>query len=603
MRIGINSLVEEFARNRRAIIIAPTGYGKTVASPLILRIAREKEIAYGLIHVVPLRALVREIYKDKFKNLEFKVGYQSMDYLDEMDKSPYFLRELVVTTLDSYVFNIFKVPIAEAIKIFKTVSQGHWYPVLMSILTSVTVFDEAHIYTGDVDESISLELIYAVLKFLTDINLPFVIETATMSSNILINILDITTGGNYSTLPIIYVGKENLQVKRFKEKGIRVNIIEDHEFDEKHSFSWTTKIVNEAEAIKLAGDICNSEVVIIIRNTVRKAIKTFDELSNKCTDIVLIHGSLSNKDRKNAEQRLEEIVNNGTGAIVATQVVEAGIECNARIMITDSAPISNIVQRAGRLCREKYEGTFKECHNNGAEVYIIKPDRERKGKIDVYQAKRVRYAYDLIKKTIETGKSINWRLLHGLEKERSFADLMENEPHIQIKHPISSIKTHILLKYLKSDAIPWLLLDSLGIVPIIRKASMIRIAFNVSNNSTVKKFDDVEYVVVSFEKLISYEAKRIGKGDTCLLYDSEDRVLAVIATPQKNNWILRISPLRKLTKNYIVNFEKQYKKVINAKMLYKLLEVEDYKEMGTIVFLLGNPKCYEKRRGLKTWSR
>ncbi|MEZ0346148.1 MAG: DEAD/DEAH box helicase family protein, partial [Infirmifilum sp.] len=89
--------------SRLVAIFAPTSYGKTVASPYILKELERRGLASRLIHVVPTRALLREVFKEKFARaageLGYSAAYQSMDSLPDALKSPYFLADIVVTTL------------------------------------------------------------------------------------------------------------------------------------------------------------------------------------------------------------------------------------------------------------------------------------------------------------------------------------------------------------------------------------------------------------------------------------------------------------------------------------------------------------------------
>jgi CRISPR-associated endonuclease/helicase Cas3 len=68
-------VLEKFRRNKYAVLIAPTGYGRKTLSLVLTNVSKKYDLSAGLIHVVPYRASVREIYSGKFKNNNPSVGY------------------------------------------------------------------------------------------------------------------------------------------------------------------------------------------------------------------------------------------------------------------------------------------------------------------------------------------------------------------------------------------------------------------------------------------------------------------------------------------------------------------------------------------------
>jgi CRISPR-associated endonuclease/helicase Cas3 len=96
---------------------------------------------------------------------------------------------------------------------------------------------------------------------------------------------------------------------------------------------------------------------LIIVNTVKRAIELHRALKElllkkkSWIDPVLIHSRFRPPDRKNViEKLLSEPDEDGT-IIVATQVVEAGVDVSARTLFTELAPWPSLVQRFGRCNR------------------------------------------------------------------------------------------------------------------------------------------------------------------------------------------------------------------------------------------------------------
>ena len=65
----------------------------------------------------------------------------------------------------------------------------------------------------------------------------------------------------------------------------------------------------------------------------------------------LLHSRFRGRERTELVQRISEPPGEAGHIIVATQVVEAGIDLNAAVLVTEAAPWPSVVQRAGRCNR------------------------------------------------------------------------------------------------------------------------------------------------------------------------------------------------------------------------------------------------------------
>lgn len=92
-------------------------------------------------------------------------------------------------------------------------------------------------------------------------------------------------------------------------------------------------------------------------NLGKRQVKSQEELtepSSEIPEIVLIHSRFRVGEREEWKTLLTQ-QSNFTGAgriIVATQVIEAGVDISSRLLITDNAPFSSLVQRFGRCNRQ-----------------------------------------------------------------------------------------------------------------------------------------------------------------------------------------------------------------------------------------------------------
>lgn len=96
-------------------------------------------------------------------------------------------------------------------------------------------------------------------------------------------------------------------------------------------------------------------LTLVVVNTVDRAVELFGDLRKVAadTELLLIHSRFRGFERAQLMARLEALANpSGPGGIVVTtQAIEAGVDIDARTLITDAAPWSSIVQRAGRCNR------------------------------------------------------------------------------------------------------------------------------------------------------------------------------------------------------------------------------------------------------------
>ena len=89
-------------------------------------------------------------------------------------------------------------------------------------------------------------------------------------------------------------------------------------------------------------------LTLVVLNTVDAARAVYKALGRQPTERMLLHSRFRGADRT----RLMERLTDGTSRIVvATQVVEAGIDINASVLITEAAPWPSLIQRAGRCNR------------------------------------------------------------------------------------------------------------------------------------------------------------------------------------------------------------------------------------------------------------
>ncbi len=487
------------------IVVAPTGYGKTMASPEIYERASRDGLASGLIHVAPLRSLVRKVYNDVFRDRGG--GYQMHDPGGEGEgKSPYFLRSLVVTTLDSYLWNLYRIPVAEAAKIEDRVSMGHYYPISTGILTSINVFDEAHMY---VDETLapgaSIIAVKTAIETLAGLNAWMIIETATLRPTTLARIAkgisdSVGKWGRRVYVVALPCQARMLSKSRELADSAGMVVVEDDEWVDGSKLDWMTSITSSwdpalEEAIRLSRD----GPVLVVTNTVASAIGIYKKLAGKGVDgdnLILVHGRLSSRDRSIAEEKLGAMKH---GIIVATQVAEAGVDVNSIAVITEAAPVENLIQRAGRACRRGESLDY--CRSEGARIIVVDT-----GDYSVYPEEETIRALTLV----ASHARIDWRIPCGRPGYTGYATLVHEADTLSSggigNNGISMLTTtmdELLKAYLRQDGMPWALLeilDSYGACSLYRETAMIPVIVGQD-----------EYVTVSLDWILSNASKLLAR--------------------------------------------------------------------------------------------
>jgi len=153
MRRAVNRVAELAERGEANLVIElPTGYGKTTAGPLLYKSYRKAGLCWKAIHVLPLRAIVEKALKDfteEYSDIEF--AYQDGDVLLTQygyKKDPFFASEYVLTTVDSFIHNLFKAPVTELHKLVEG-RPVHYHIPFTYVYPSCVFIDEAHVAAQD----------------------------------------------------------------------------------------------------------------------------------------------------------------------------------------------------------------------------------------------------------------------------------------------------------------------------------------------------------------------------------------------------------------------------------------------------------------------
>jgi len=106
-------------------------------------------------------------------------------------------------------------------------------------------------------------------------------------------------------------------------------------------------------------------LTIVVLNTVEAARRVFGAMPSGEAALTLIHSRFRGHEREALARKVAGSSVDAGHIVVATQVVEAGLDLNASLLVTEAAPWPSVVQRAGRCNRT---GRLAE-----AEVWWVPP--------------------------------------------------------------------------------------------------------------------------------------------------------------------------------------------------------------------------------------
>lgn len=155
---------------------------------------------------------------------------------------------------------------------------------------------------------------------------------------------------------ILKLESEDLDLPAANKRINAAKILKKAENDSKNPSALAKEIIAKHQA---------GTRTLVVVNTVKRATEFFDQIEKEKPDakLVLIHSRFRPPDRKKVIQSLLDEPGEAGTIIVSTQVIEAGVDVSAKVLFTELAPWSSLVQRFGRCNRY---GEYGE-----AEIYWI----------------------------------------------------------------------------------------------------------------------------------------------------------------------------------------------------------------------------------------
>ncbi len=367
------------SQGQNVILQAPTGAGKTRAAlyPFLYHLAEQDPAIFPrrCVYSVPMRVLVNQFgaeYNEIVDRYNLRYGLRLRRGMTvqtgERPDDREFEGDLIFTTIDQTLSNVLGVPYA--------VGQRRANLNAGAVIGAYLVFDEFHLFPPDGAWKTTLQ----VLRLLRHVT-PFVLMTATFSAAMLEELAKLLDAKVVTVPP-----EELANIPSQQDKERRFHIVENE---------LTAQYVFDRHTSRS----------IAVRNTVERAQTLYTELVEQgcrplpipheadlyalysaiqnhqdwqeVTWVVLLHSRFTRDHR----ELKEEFVRQEFGPpqkthpqvpkliLVATQVVEVGLDITCQALHTEVAPAASVIQRAGRCAR--FEGQKGDVY-----VYDVPPNKK-----------------------------------------------------------------------------------------------------------------------------------------------------------------------------------------------------------------------------------
>ncbi|MBN1991907.1 MAG: CRISPR-associated helicase Cas3' [Anaerolineae bacterium] len=339
---------------QNVILQAPTGAGKTAAALLPFLHARKNLEANCFprkcIYSVPMRVLANQFVAEYNKIITRYGWQQELDVTiqtGDRPEDPQLEGDLIFTTIDQTLSNFLCIPFA--------LGNGRANINAGAIAASYLVFDEFHLY----DPKTALPTTLQILKMLKGVT-PFLLMTATFSTSMLTKLA--------AELDAIIV-PEN-ETERAAMQAIPSQ-------NKTRTYRFENELLTDKAVLTQHPENGRS---IAICNTVQRAQDLLEATRNNASpgiEVKLLHSRFYQDDRKAKEDWLRREFGKDKKAykvksaiLIATQVIEVGLDITCDALHTELAPANAVLQRAGRCAR--YEG-------EAGKVFIYELPLDKKG--------------------------------------------------------------------------------------------------------------------------------------------------------------------------------------------------------------------------------
>ncbi len=325
------SAAEQLLLGHNVVLQAPTGAGKTYGAIFPFLYAKMHQIPFAdrLIYALPQRTLAVALYiqvKDLLHKSEKLSALEVKIQTGAMPEDSLFEADVVFTTIDQLLSAYIGVPVSLPRKLANLPAGA--------ILGSYVVFDEFHLLEPGRALATALDLADRLSK--------------------------------YTRLLLMSATVPEQPLRRIAERAqaIVVQVTADQLGKIKSQQNKERRFITCDQPLS-AQDILDKHEgkTIAVVNRVERAQELFSDLQRLATErgitdrLLLLHARFLFEDRQRIEQEIIGHFKAGSKSkaiLIATQVIEVGLDISCTVMHTELAPANSIFQRSGRCAR--YEG-------------------------------------------------------------------------------------------------------------------------------------------------------------------------------------------------------------------------------------------------------
>jgi len=396
--------------NKDICLTAPTGAGKTEFA-LLLNGDRK------LLYTLPLRAALNDLYENRFLKyfpeehcgLLHSTNFIEFENFNREIREVELIEKVNASKFLSYPFTLLT---ADQLMLCSLGFHGH-ERILTVIPYSHIVVDEIQAYNPEM-----LSIILSSLKLFKNLGAKVTIITATLPEFIKNELKEY-----FEFIDAIDVRKEIKEdIKNLKIKRHKIKILETNEKDEINCFKNVLDEVTKN----------NPKMVLVVFNTVKKAIEFYKKIEGEYREYekILLHSRILEKEKTERIKKIKEYENdkgsNKKAIIVTTQVIEASVNIDADVILSEISSIDSLIQRFGRVYRNNksrdYNGSNPNC-------YIIAPILRESSEIIPIEKSSI-YNEIVLRKTFEVLKNIKEGEILSYEKEKQLVEKVYKDESI-----------------------------------------------------------------------------------------------------------------------------------------------------------------------------
>ena len=323
-------VAELLLSGRNVILQAPTGAGKTLAAmlPFLEAIEHGRDFPHKCLYVVPVRVLANQFvdeYAGKVRRAgrddRIRVAIQTGEHADDEELTATLTFATIDQVLSSFLLSPYSLSRRKS-----NLNAG-------AVVASYLVFDEFHLF----DPISTLPTTLEMLRMLRRVT-PFLLMTATFSADMLEGL---ASALDAAMVPEDDAACQAMQALPSQQKARCYHVAEGP---------------LRAEAVLAQ----HQRRTLVVCNVVDRARALFEALRDHPNrgdaQVLLLHSRFLPEDRQRIEGETRRLFSkdgdpSGSWIMVATQVIEVGLDITCQSLHTELAPANAVLQRAGRCAR------------------------------------------------------------------------------------------------------------------------------------------------------------------------------------------------------------------------------------------------------------